>query len=379
MALLPNLPIEIKANILRFCDQATLAKTSGLSLAFLELSSPLLRQDIHVVGLEGLRRLLCERDGQAQPHLSPHLDLPLVSRLTFVWDVYDKDDETQYDLRPFSFDRLSSSSQILQPAQILVEDLAILLPLSAFVNNSFDLASLILPVFSPTSVRISSNFLTTPLESFVPLLDLGTTPWSRLRILTLDGVGCLGRLSQSQFFERTSLESVTVVLDLSSGKEGSSTLSDMVYEVVENEMAGGRWGVLSASNLNLKELVVKVPTKLLEAKIRSRVEGSSTWQKLGSESQNAPKPVSNHSSSIPTTQHHHLLLLFIRHTPLSRSPSNRNSLKGNEEEARWRRENDDEGSNQEEVERKTTAYLGAAGGGEEAGAFKSGDLMRKRI
>lgn len=59
----------------------------------------------------------------------------------------------------------------------------------------------------------------------------------------------------------------------------------MVYEVVENEMAGGRWGVLSASNLNLKELVVKVPTKLLEAKIRSRVEGSSTWQKLGSESQ----------------------------------------------------------------------------------------------
>ena len=55
---LPFLPTEVKKQILKFCDQPTLAKTSGLSLAFLQLSSPLLYRHIVFEGPEGLTKFL---------------------------------------------------------------------------------------------------------------------------------------------------------------------------------------------------------------------------------------------------------------------------------------------------------------------------------
>ena len=54
----PFLPNEIKKEILKFCDQPTLAKTSSLSLAFLQLSSPLLYRHIVFEGPEGLTKFL---------------------------------------------------------------------------------------------------------------------------------------------------------------------------------------------------------------------------------------------------------------------------------------------------------------------------------
>lgn len=45
---LPPLPMELKRAILRYCDAGTLAVTSRVSLAFLEISSPLLYTDIQV-------------------------------------------------------------------------------------------------------------------------------------------------------------------------------------------------------------------------------------------------------------------------------------------------------------------------------------------
>ena len=58
---LPHLPLEVKGHILRFCDPSTLAVTSRVSLAFLELSIPILHDDIHVRGLETTEKLLCSR------------------------------------------------------------------------------------------------------------------------------------------------------------------------------------------------------------------------------------------------------------------------------------------------------------------------------
>ncbi|KAL7415671.1 hypothetical protein BDY24DRAFT_381853, partial [Mrakia frigida] len=55
---LPFLPTEVKKEILKFCDQPTLAKTSTLSLAFLQLSSPLLYRHITFEGPEGLTKFL---------------------------------------------------------------------------------------------------------------------------------------------------------------------------------------------------------------------------------------------------------------------------------------------------------------------------------
>lgn len=56
----PPLPIELKREIFRFCNQSTLAVTSQVSIAFLELSSPLFYRDVVVMGYDGLIRLFCE-------------------------------------------------------------------------------------------------------------------------------------------------------------------------------------------------------------------------------------------------------------------------------------------------------------------------------
>jgi len=60
---LPFLPPEMKQHILRFCDPSTLAKASRVSLAFLELSSPILYQDIELIGLVSSRNSSAQRVG----------------------------------------------------------------------------------------------------------------------------------------------------------------------------------------------------------------------------------------------------------------------------------------------------------------------------
>ena len=61
---LPFLPPEMKQHILRFCDPSTLAKASRVSLAFLELSSPILYQEIELIGLGKLEKLFCPKSRQ---------------------------------------------------------------------------------------------------------------------------------------------------------------------------------------------------------------------------------------------------------------------------------------------------------------------------
>jgi hypothetical protein len=60
---LPILPIEVKGHILRFCDAPTLAVTSRVSLAFLELSGPLLYEVITVRGREQLLSMIRSKVG----------------------------------------------------------------------------------------------------------------------------------------------------------------------------------------------------------------------------------------------------------------------------------------------------------------------------
>jgi hypothetical protein len=75
---LPDLPLEVHEHILRFCDPPTLSRTSRVSLAFLELSIPLLRGEIHIEGLEKMEKLLCSRvSGQTS---SSHVLCDLASR-----------------------------------------------------------------------------------------------------------------------------------------------------------------------------------------------------------------------------------------------------------------------------------------------------------
>jgi len=65
---LPYLPLETKHPILRFCAVSTLARTSQVSLAFLELSCPLLYRDIHLPGAKLLPLLFSERVSLCYPY-----------------------------------------------------------------------------------------------------------------------------------------------------------------------------------------------------------------------------------------------------------------------------------------------------------------------
>lgn len=54
---LKQFPIEIYNEVLKHCDPSTLARASRVSLAFLELSSPLLYRDVKLVGFEQMVEL----------------------------------------------------------------------------------------------------------------------------------------------------------------------------------------------------------------------------------------------------------------------------------------------------------------------------------
>ena len=60
----PPLPLELKGEILSYCDASTLAKASSASLAFLQLASPLLYRHLTFVGPQGLKKFLSLRVSQ---------------------------------------------------------------------------------------------------------------------------------------------------------------------------------------------------------------------------------------------------------------------------------------------------------------------------
>ena len=55
---LPHLPLETQAAILRFCDPSTLAASSRVCLAWLELAGPILYEHITIKGREQLDLLI---------------------------------------------------------------------------------------------------------------------------------------------------------------------------------------------------------------------------------------------------------------------------------------------------------------------------------
>ena len=59
---LKEFPIEIYNEILKFCDPSTLAALARVSLAFLELSSPLLYRNVELVGTRNMAKLFCGRE-----------------------------------------------------------------------------------------------------------------------------------------------------------------------------------------------------------------------------------------------------------------------------------------------------------------------------
>ena len=55
---LPHLPLETQAAILRFCDVSTLAVSSRVSLAWLELAGPILYEHITIRSKDQLEMMI---------------------------------------------------------------------------------------------------------------------------------------------------------------------------------------------------------------------------------------------------------------------------------------------------------------------------------
>ncbi|KAL7416895.1 hypothetical protein BDY24DRAFT_412380 [Mrakia frigida] len=106
-------PIEIKLHILRFCDLSTLVKVARVSLAFLELSSPLLYRDVRIQGVYRLQRLFCKRI-DPQPRVTPFLSLSRIEAFHFIVLPYDR-----------YFDHIDNMDRVSSPDFLVVRCLTI--------------------------------------------------------------------------------------------------------------------------------------------------------------------------------------------------------------------------------------------------------------
>ncbi|KAL7416871.1 hypothetical protein BDY24DRAFT_438690 [Mrakia frigida] len=175
---LPLLPLEIKNHILRFCDPSTLAKTARVSLAFLELSSPILYEDVHIHGFEHLKLLFCSRSDPPPLQIDPFLSLSQIRDLSVYTLPKDLSLATSFEDH-FPLDRIPSNTSLL-------------LRTCSFefaFNHNFDpstaldlLAESLCGLVDPLHLRLRGSCFGTE-------FNLGSFEWDRLETLTLVSVG----------------------------------------------------------------------------------------------------------------------------------------------------------------------------------------------
>ncbi|KAL7417180.1 hypothetical protein BDY24DRAFT_438281 [Mrakia frigida] len=203
---LPYIPLELKHHILRFCDPSTLANASRVSLAFLQLSSPILYEDIEIVGLKNVEKFFCSRDPSLDhPHLHPHLSLFLIRNITIV-----ATSDVGGEALNLSFSRLPPpSSPSLLVDLLTVRPIAI--PDETVLHKEHARWSSLYSLFNPRELRVFGLAPNHP-STHVPWSDLSLHHWPRLLHLHVANVG-------QRTFIATSVRSnepFTLLLDLSS-------------------------------------------------------------------------------------------------------------------------------------------------------------------
>ncbi|KAL7415876.1 hypothetical protein BDY24DRAFT_439124 [Mrakia frigida] len=155
---LPDLPLEIEHQILKFCDASTLATTGLVSLAWLELSAPLLHENITIQGYDHLAQLCASRlPSQHNTHLSSLLDLDRRPIQSFTFFALDSDQDVP---RAFSLDRFPTWRALrvdILDLQIFPDLVGRFAPLDLHgrVYSRVLLAKNIFPLFDPHIVTIS--------------------------------------------------------------------------------------------------------------------------------------------------------------------------------------------------------------------------------
>ncbi|KAL7409187.1 hypothetical protein BDY24DRAFT_419080 [Mrakia frigida] len=211
----PAIPTEIETHILSLCDQATLAKCSTLSLAFLQLSSPLLYEDVVLYGIESIRKLLCARpDPSYQSHLYPYLALTQIKHLSIFFEEGDGPrpwtNDPESDPIHFTKDRCPSSNPPLP-----LRSLSILLPMHnpIYTNRRLDQ---LLALCDPTSFHLKGYGAS---DASLPDFDCFRLEWKRIKLFTLERA--IWHYALSFVLSRSAKFSFEVRYDLSSLKVGS--------------------------------------------------------------------------------------------------------------------------------------------------------------
>ncbi|KAL7417224.1 hypothetical protein BDY24DRAFT_377137 [Mrakia frigida] len=277
---LPPLPLELKHHILRFCDPSTLANTSRVSLAFLHLSSPILYQDIEIVGLKNVEKLFCSRDPSLDhPHLHPHLSLFLIRNITIVATP-----DVGGEALNLSISRLPPPSSLSLPVDLLT-----LRPIgiNSHLDDEEDLHrwSSLLSFFNPVAAHVfglqneSFNFGNTPRFHLAPYPS--KTRWPRLSHLHCTNVIHVGLVSRSV----TSDSPFVLLFDLSSNWGEKEYMADLIGDALY-EMG------TEAASPQVKEFVVRVSLGQRMRRKAFMEELVECWWQLGAtEIENALKRI----------------------------------------------------------------------------------------
>ncbi|KAL7416749.1 hypothetical protein BDY24DRAFT_438579 [Mrakia frigida] len=241
--LLPLLPTELKREILRFCDPSTLAKTSLVSLAFLQLSSPILYHDIELVGAQSALKLFCDRDPLLhQPHLEPYLSLHQLQSFTFI------NDKPNY----LDYGSIFHKARIASPSgSISVETLSI----GAASNDRFDnrLWKELLPLLDPQSAVCLRNS-SAQLDD-LPEVNFDHATWPSLQTLTLQTCLSSSPYNFAPFLLGPLAEEnrVTLCFNISEAREWPYLEEDLLFELKGD---AGTTPLLDL--LGVKEVVLRV-------------------------------------------------------------------------------------------------------------------------
>ncbi|KAL7416732.1 hypothetical protein BDY24DRAFT_412226 [Mrakia frigida] len=240
---LPLLPTELKREILRFCDPSTLAKTSLVSLAFLQLSSPILYLDIEVVGVPSALKLFCERDPLLhQPHLEPYLSLHQLRSFTFLNDEYNH----------LLYDSILHKTRIASPSgAISVEMLSI----GVASYDLFDdhLWEQLFPLFDPQAVVCFGSSVGQTYGTAEVKLSHAT--WPSIQTLTLRNCIITSPFNHVPFLLGPLIEEhrVTLYLDMSEAREWP-----YLEEIALLELEGSARATPLLDLLGVKEVVLRV-------------------------------------------------------------------------------------------------------------------------
>lgn len=215
---------------------------------------------------------MLQEEASYAPHL--HRFLSLDQTHTFTFNGSSRD--TYYSIdpcvkvgtpRPFGTDRTTNE----YPIQVDTLDARFYHPGEDEQDQMAEVVQPIIELFDPTHVLLSSVVPTRDCPLFV---DFRVLNWTSLRTLGLSGIKWEGSLRDSAFFSHLPANSFTLIVDLASSLAARSVMRDVIVEELAGTAVDGGAELISASDPQVKEVVIKVASEKDKSGILKNVRGA---------------------------------------------------------------------------------------------------------